>query len=460
MRRPLSVAVFVLTLMAGSAVSRTVAQSQPPNLIIIACDDLGYGDLGSFGHPTICTPKLDQMASEGQRWTSFYAGSSACTPSRAALMTGRLPVRSGLYGDTNRNLTPSSPRGLPQSEWTIAEALRSVGYATACIGKWHLGHRPQYLPHRHGFDTFFGTPYSNDMNPAPGVPLAVAYGNPRIEDWTTPLMRNDILIEQPLNQVTITKRYTDEAVDFIQDNANRPFFLYLAHNMPHVPLFASPEFAGTSERGRYGDAVEEIDAGVGKIMAALRELQIDDRTLVVFTSDNGPWLGFAEDGGSAGLLQGGKNGTAEGGLRVPTICWWPGTITPRVVKDLGSTMDLLPSFITMIGLAPPAGLWLDGVNLSCVWLGEGPSPRTTVLYYRGSRLFAVRHKSFKAHFLTQSDSGVEPAIAHNTPLLFNLAHDPSEAYEIGAQHPNIIATIRAIRQQHLAQGGFAESVLE
>lgn len=454
------VAAGVLALPANTAVAGAAAQSQPPNLIVISCDDLGYGDLGSFGHPTISTPELDRMASEGQRWTSFYAGASACTPSRAALITGRLPVRSGLYGDANRNLTPDSERGLPQSEWTLAEALSGVGYATACIGKWHLGHRPPHLPQRHGFDTFFGTPYSNDMDPAPGVSLATAYANPRFEDWTTPLMRDDVVIERPLKQNTITRRYTDEAVRFIEANSDRPFFLYLAHNMPHVPLFASPQFAGTSERGRYGDAVEEIDAGVGEILDALRELHIDGRTLVVFTSDNGPWLGFAQDGGSAGLLKGGKNGTAEGGFRVPAIFWWPGTITPRVVKDLGSTMDLLPSFTGMLGLLPPAGTELDGVNLSGVWLGQGPSPRRTVFYYRGSRLFAVRHESFKAHFLTQSDSGVEPAVAHDPPLLFHVGHDPSEAYEIGAQHPAVIATIRAIRQQHLAQVTAAPSLID
>ena len=241
-----------------------------PNLIVIFCDDLGYGDLGSFGHPTIRTPNLDRMAQEGQKWTHFYAAASVCTPSRAALLTGRLPVRNGMMSPKSRVLFPDSASGIPANEVTLAEALRAEGYATGCVGKWHLGHLPQYLPNNNGFDSYFGIPYSNDMDQTRKGSTRDLVKTARIEYWNVPLLRDQKVVERPADQRTITKRYSEEAVRFIRENRERPFFLYLAHNLPHVPLFASEEFLGTSKRGLYGD--EEIDHGVGQIMQALTEL--------------------------------------------------------------------------------------------------------------------------------------------------------------------------------------------
>ncbi|HET8737587.1 MAG TPA: sulfatase, partial [Pricia sp.] len=318
-------------------------EQRPPNFIIIFADDLGYGDLGVYGHPTIKTPNLDRMAYEGQKWTNFYAAASVCTPSRAALLTGRLPVRSGMASNEHRVLFPDSKNGLPAAEITLAEQLKDVGYATACIGKWHLGHKEQYLPTNNGFDYYFGIPYSNDMNKTGGKnykeaakegPSAI-----KIQDYNVPLMRNTEIIERPADQNTITKRYSEEAISFIKKNKEKPFLIYLAHNLPHIPLFASEEFLGKSKRGLYGDVVAEIDDGVGKILAALDEERLAENTIVVFTSDNGPWLPFKTHGGSAGLLRAGKGTTWEGGMREPAIFWGPTTVQPGRVDGLGSTLD-------------------------------------------------------------------------------------------------------------------------
>ncbi len=273
-----------------------------PNFIIIFCDDMGYGDLTCYGHPTIRTPNLDKMAVEGQKWTNFYAGASVCTPSRAALLTGRLPIRSGMCSDRRRVLFPDSAGGLPKSEVTIAEALKGEGYATACIGKWHLGHLKQYLPTNNGFDSYFGIPYSNDMDRIGGQGRQ-AFLEPKTEYFNVPLMRDEEIIERPADQNTIIKRYTEEAVKFVRKSKNKPFFLYLAHNLPHVPLFVSQKFRDKSLRGLYGDVIEEIDFGVGQILSTLRREGLAENTFVVFTSDNGPWLIFNEHGGSAGLLR-------------------------------------------------------------------------------------------------------------------------------------------------------------
>jgi arylsulfatase A-like enzyme len=273
------VALFCLPSLAFAQASK-----RPPNFVVIFCDDLGYGDLGSFGNPTIRTPHLDRMAAEGQRWTSFYAADSVCTPSRAALLTGRLPIRTGMFSDTRRVLFPDSAEGLPASEITIAELLKTRGYATAAIGKWHLGWQAEYLPMKQGFDSYFGIPYSNDMDWTGGNMAAAErrqrMKNPRREYWNVPLLRNEQILERPADQTTITERYTDEAIKFIGANKSKPFFLYLAHSMPHMPLFRSQKFANKSARGLYGDVIEELDANVGRLLDTLRQLKLDRNTLV------------------------------------------------------------------------------------------------------------------------------------------------------------------------------------
>lgn len=423
-----------------------------PNIVLIFADDLGYGDIGVYGHPTIKTPNIDRMAAEGQKWTNFYAAASVCTPSRAALLTGRLPIRSGMCSDERSVLFPDSSGGLPADEVTIAEALKTQGYATACIGKWHLGHLPPYLPTKHGFDYYYGIPYSNDMDAVnPAWPNFESFFNPKIEYWNVPLMQNEEIIERPADQTTITKRYTEEAVRFIQENKKQPFFLYLAHNMPHVPLFASALFQETSKRGLFGDVVEEIDWCVGQVMATLRKEGLAENSLVVFTSDNGPWLFFKDHGGSAGPLRDGKFTTWEGGMREPTVFWWPEMVQPGVVNDIGSTLDLFSTSCQLAGADIPNDRIIDGIDLRPALFGTGTSPRQTMFFYRGEQIYAVRLGSFKAHFITQlayvQDS--KPTY-HDPPLLYNLDHDPGEQFNIANDFPQIIADIRREVERHKA----------
>jgi len=446
------ITITIVTLFLLTSIAFSQSNKRPPNFVVIFCDDLGYGDIGSFGNPTIRTPNLDRMAAEGQRWTSFYSADSVCTPSRAALLTGRLPIRTGMFSDTRRVLFPDSADGLPQSEITIAELLKTRGYATAAIGKWHLGWQPEYLPMKQGFDSYYGIPYSNDMDATFKVSARDEYirfnKNPKREYWNAPLMRNEQIIERPADQTTITERYTDEAIKFINANKSKPFFLYLAHSMPHMPLFRSKKFENKSARGLYGDVIEELDANVGRLLDTLRQLKLDRNTLVVFTSDNGPWALFDEQGGSAGLLRGAKGGTYEGGMREPTIFWRPGAIKPGVVADIGATLDLLPTFCALAGVAAPSDRVLDGYDLSAALLGKGRSPRQMMPYWRGSKLYALRRGAFKAHFITQSEYGGEPAVTLATPGLYNLDHDPSEKWNIAAQHPDVIAEIQRIAEEH------------
>ena len=427
-----------------------VLAAERPNVVIILADDLGYGDLGCYGHPTIRTPHLDRMAAEGLKFTSFYSAASVCTPSRAALLTGRLPVRSGMCSDARRVLFPDSAGGLPAAEVTLAEALKARGYATACVGKWHLGHRPEFLPTRHGFDTYFGLPYSNDMDRrADRSPKGkAAFGDPKSDYWHVPLLRNEKEEQRPADQATLTRRYTEEAVTFIKASRGKPFFLYLPHTMPHVPLFASKDFAGKSPRGLYGDVVEELDWSVGEILKTLRDEKRDRETLVFFTSDNGPWLTYGEQGGSAGLLREGKGSTWEGGMRVPGIAWWPGTVAAgRTTQDTASTLDLFPTAVRLAGGAVPADRPLDGLDLTPLLTGKGKSPRDTMFYYRGTKLYAVRHGPWKAHFVTRSGYGKDTAVEHDTPPLYHLGRDPGEKTDVAKEHPEVLAEIR----QHVAR---------
>ena len=438
------------------SVQSQAVEKRPPNFIIIFADDLGYGDLSCFGHPTIKTPSLDRMAHEGQKWTNFYAGASVCTPSRAALLTGRLPVRSGMASNTHRVLFPDSKNGLPADEITLAEQLKTVGYNTACIGKWHLGHKEPYLPTQNGFDYYFGIPYSNDMDQIKGTEYGEYWKQPddsiKTEHFNVPLFRNTEIIERPANQNTITTRYSDEAVQYIKQNKQQPFFIYLAHNLPHIPLFASDKFKGTSKRGLYGDVVEEIDNGVGKILKTLQEEGLDGNTIVIFTSDNGPWLPFKLNGGSAGLLRAGKGTTWEGGMREPTIFWGPGNIKPGIITELGTTMDLFATFSSMAGVPLPTDRIIDGIDLSETLLQRKPSQRKSVLYYRGTELYAARLGDFKAHFITQGAYGqFEARETHEIPLLYNLNYDPGEQFDIADKHPAILNEINAMVQDHQSE---------
>ena len=435
---------FVTGGMTAPAISRAAAgPGVPPNIVIILADDLGYGDPSCYGHPTIQTPNIDRMAREGMRFTQFYSAASLCTPSRAGLMTGRLPIRSGL----TRVLFPWSEGGIQDSEITIADLLKKSGYATMCVGKWHLGHRRRYLPTRHGFDGYFGIPYSNDMSKATQPTASWVDRTP-----PTPLMRGEEVIEQEPDQRYLTRRYTEEAIRFIREScsAGRPFFLYLPHTFPHMPLFASERFRGKSLRGLYGDVVEELDWSVGEILAELGRLGVDGSTLVAFTSDNGPATG------SAGLLRDQKASTFEGGMRVPFIARWPGRIPAAVTTPaFGATMDLLPTCAKLAGATLPADRTYDGDDLAPVLLGNSTGREPLFFYYSNldddQGLKAVRKGRWKLHTsigsfrkapLLRDESG--------PPLLFDLNEDPSEQRNLAGAKPEIVNELQAVMETHKA----------
>ena len=448
------------------------------NFIVIFVDDMGYGDLGSYGHPTISTPNLDMMAREGQKWTQFYSASSVCTPSRAALLTGRLPIRNGMIGSKYRVLFQDSKYGLPSSEITIAERLKDKGYVTAAVGKWHLGHKKKYLPLQHGFDYYYGIPYSNDMEKVKGTENYMSFMDdpdwvPNTMNYNVPLIEGNEVIERPADQNTITKRYSEKAVEFIKKNAQNNFFLYLAHSLPHIPLFASKEFLGTSKAGLYGDVIEEIDHGVGLIIEELKKNNIDKNTIIVFTSDNGPWLPFKTHGGSSGLLREGKGTTWEGGHRVPGI-FWGADIKPGVINDLGSTMDILPTFLEISNSKKIDDRILDGISLKNTLYSKEKSKREKVIYYRQREIHAIRHGDFKAHFILSGsynypklvikDFNLESDLLFNNsmilldgnskkivlekPLLYNLNIDPSEKFNIANEYPEVLKKIIEIKGEH------------
>jgi arylsulfatase A-like enzyme len=424
------------------------AATAPPNIIVIYADDLGYGDLGCYGSPVIRTPHLDKMAAEGLRFTDFYSGAEVCTPSRTALLTGRYALRSGMAG-ARRVLFPNSKGGLPPAEVTLAEALKGAGYATAHIGKWHLGIHEGSRPLDQGFDETFGLPYSNDMNARDDLPKgATGSPTPPGDGWNVPLLHNGKVIEQPADQTTLTRRYTGEAVKFIRAKKGGPFFLYFAHTFPHVPMFASPAFKGKSRAGIYGDSVEELDWSVGEVLAALRAERLAENTLVVFSSDNGPWLIMGNQGGSAGLLKDGKGSTWEGGMRVPGIAWMPGKIAPGVTTQMASVLDLYPTALALAGAAAPKDTVLDGTDLRPLLFERKPPPERPFFFYRGEQIFACRLGEWKAHFQTQTGYGAPKPEPHEPPLLFHLGLDPSEKRNVAAGHADVLARIQAAVEAH------------
>lgn len=427
--------------------SHAAEATKPPNIVIIFADDFGYADIGCYGHPTIATPRLDRMAHEGMRFTQFYSAAPVCTPSRAALLTGRYPLRSGMAGIKGRVLFVHSETGIPATERTLAEELSAAGYQTACVGKWHLGHHPPYLPTEHGFDSYFGIPYSNDMGQINGR------GKPK-KGTPLPLMRGTETIETEPDQRLLTERYTEEAVNFITKASenDRPFFLYLPHSMPHVPLFASERFEGTSARGLYGDVIETIDWSTGKILDTLVELGLSESTFVFFTSDNGPWLTYGLHGGSAGLLHGGKGSTWEGGMRVPGIAWGPTRIAGgQVSQEMATTMDLYTTCLSMAGVELPTDRTIDGLDLSPILFETEQQPDRLFCYYRGPELFAARWGPWKLHFKTQNGYLQREPELHDPPLLFHLDHDPSEQFNVAEDHPEVIEMIVKQVDQHRAE---------
>ncbi|MDA0754354.1 MAG: sulfatase [Candidatus Marinimicrobia bacterium] len=417
------------------------------NYIVIFTDDMGYGDIGVYGHPTINTPYLDKMSVEGQKWTQFYSAASVCTPSRAALLTGRLPVRSGMASSVNRVLFPNSKYGIPKTEILIAEKLKDHDYKTAIVGKWHLGHNDEFLPLNHGFDYYYGIPYSNDMDKINNIPYWSEYEGDEFnsKNYNVPLMENFKIIERPADQTTITKRFSQKVVELVNHYKEDNFFIYLAHSLPHIPLYASDDFLGKSKRGLYGDVIEEIDFGVGQILSELKKLKLDKNTIVVFTSDNGPWLTYKTHGGSAGLLRDGKGTTWEGGMRVPAI-FWGADIVSKSVNEMGSTLDLYPTFMSISNISYKDDNELDGIDLSDVLFSNGSSSRVVMPFYNGSELYAFRYKNYKLHLKTSSwFSKVE---THDPPMLFDLEIDPSEKYNISEENPEKINEILKIINIH------------
>ncbi|PYK62109.1 MAG: arylsulfatase [Verrucomicrobia bacterium] len=435
--------VFLALTLSDGIVSGAQEPARP-NFVIVFTDDQGYQDVGCFGSPNIKTPNLDRMAREGMRFTDFYVGQPVCTASRAALLTGCYPNRVGLLGA----LGPHSKIGISDQELTIAQVLKTRGYATAIFGKWHLGDSPQFLPTRHGFDEYFGLPYSNDM--WPNHPTAGKNYPP------LPLIQGENVVQEMPDQTQLTTWYSEHAVRFIEKNKDRPFFLYVAHNMPHVPLHVSDKFKGRSERGLYGDVIMEIDWSVGQILDALKKNGLDEKTLVVFTSDNGPWLLYGTHAGSALPLREGKTTTFDGGLREPCIMRWPGKIpVGSVCHEVAATMDLLPTFAKLAGAEVPRDRIIDGKDIWPLMSGQpgAKSPHEAYFYYWAKHLQAVRSGKWKLH-LTHDYDHPDPPGHDGKPgkyakreiglALFDLETDVSETNNLAAQHPDLVARLQAL----------------
>jgi arylsulfatase A len=457
MRRELNRREFLRTIglaAAGTAVSGCAnilrasakeSKDRLPNFVVIFIDDMAYADIGPFGAKDYPTPNLDRMAAEGVRFTDFYAAASSCTPSRAALMTGCYPQRVGLPNV----LGPDAKIGISDKEATIAQVLKPRGYATACYGKWHLGHHRQFLPTRHGFDEYFGLPYSNDMWPRhPENPQ----GYPDL-----PLVEGERVVAYDPDQTQLTTWYTERAVQFIEKNQDRPFFLYLPHSMVHVPLHVSDKFKGKSGKGLFADVVMEIDWSVGQILSTLKRLGLDKNTMVVFCSDNGPWLSYGDHAGSAAPLREGKGTTFDGGQREPTIFWWPGRISAgRTCNELASTMDLLPTMANLAGAQLPEHK-IDGKNIWPLLAAQpgAQSPCEAFFYYQGWALEAVRSGPWKLHLPhgyrtlggRNGGTGGTPAKYEQTKTelaLYHLENDIGEQHNVAGQHPDVVERLQRL----------------
>lgn len=461
----------------------TGAYSSPPNFILLFADDLGYGDLGSYGHPSSLTPNLDKLAGGGLRFTDFYVTSPVCSPSRASILTGRYQTRSGVYPGV---LYPGSRGGLPLNETTIAEVLKPLGYRTAIMGKWHLGVGPNgtYLPTRQGFDSYLGIPYSHDMGPCHNLtcfpPDVKCFGYCDRGVVTVPLMHDDVIIQQPVNFLDLENAYSSFATSFIRDSAHlgQPFFLYYPSHHTHYPQYAGASAAGKSLRGPFGDALLELDATVGHITHTLQQTGLAHNTLIFFTADNGPELMRMSRGGNAGLMKCGKGTTYEGGMREPAIAYWPGHITPGVTHELASSLDILPTFAALAG-APLPPVTLDGVDMTDLLFRTGPSQRKAMFFYPTDPsekygVFAVRMGQFKAHYYTRGagHSDTTPdhdchmtsfLTEHDPPLIFDLQADPSERYPLPPSDPRLPPLLQRIqRLRNTFQAGmvFGESQVE
>jgi arylsulfatase A len=442
--RSLSALILLVPFVSLTCLHTSAAEpaTGKPNFVIIFIDDLGYADIGPYGATKQKTPNLNRMAEEGCKLTSFYAA-PVCSVSRAQLLTGCYGARisvPGVYGPGSRN-------GLNPNEVTIAERLKEQGYATMCIGKWHCGDQPEFLPTKQGFDHYFGIPYSNDMQRT-----ATATGA-----RVVPLVRDDKVQELLTDeqQSRIVERYTDEAVGFIRTNKDKQFFLYLPHTAVHTPIWPGEKFRGKSNNGRFGDWVEEVDWSVGRVLDTLRELKLDQNTLVVFTSDNGPWLIKGADGGSALPLRGGKGSTWEGGVRVPTVAWWPGKIAAGGASDaVAGTIDLLPTIVSLSGGKVPAEPVIDGRDLSPLLLGKSKtSPREAHYYFAGYNLQAVRQGPWKLAIATQPETlgKANNADAAQNPRLYNLEEEIGEQTNLASKHPEVVAKLQALAAKMSAE---------
>lgn len=440
-------------------VSQAADVAPRPNIVLIFIDDMGYGDIGPFGNTKVKTPELDKFAAEGRMFTSFYA-TPVCSMSRACLMTGCYNARVSMPGV----LFPPSKIGLNPQEITLAEVVKQKGYATTCIGKWHLGHREPFLPTKQGFDSYFGIPYSNDMTIDPQNAkfakdcvfregMTEAKARAEAIRHTVPLMRGEEVVEYPADQATLTQRYTDEAVKFIRAHQAEPFFVYLPHTMVHIPLAASDRFRDKSGQGLLGDAIEELDWSVGQIMQTLKELKLDEKTLVIFTSDNGAAVG------SSAPWRGKKSTNYEGGVREPCLMRWPGKI-PAGTKcnQIAGNIDLLPTFAKLVGVEPATDRTLDGRDITSLMFDVDPQPvRDTHLYYTANQtLAAIRQGDWKLFLETPAPPGnnkkkKKAETKPQGPVLYNLADDPAEAKDVAAEHPEIVARLQAEAKRRAAE---------